>query len=74
MIDALPYVLQRFLEAFCPERLQQVIDCVCGVAGDSKIYLGRIFAEGPETRFTLPVPAAVKRLIVDPYQTVLTAP
>jgi len=47
---------------------------VYGVAGDKKIYLGRIFAEGPETRFTLPVPAAVKRLIVDPYQTVLTAP
>ena len=44
------------------------------VVGQSKIYLGRVFAEGPETRFTLPVPVSVKKLVVDPYQTVLTAP
>ena len=47
---------------------------VGGVVGESKIYLGRVFAEGPETRFTLPVPVGVKRLVVDPYQSVLTAP
>jgi hypothetical protein len=47
---------------------------VYGLVGDSKVYLGRVFAEGPETRITLPVPPNVKRLILDPYQTVLTAP
>ena len=47
---------------------------VGGVVGESKIYLGRVFAEGPETRFTLSVPVGVKRLVVDPYQSVLTAP
>jgi hypothetical protein len=47
---------------------------VYGVAGERKIYLGRIFAEGDETRFTIPAPAEVKQLVVDPYQTVLTAP
>jgi hypothetical protein len=47
---------------------------VYGLIGDSKVYLGRVFAEGPETRITLPVPPNVKRLILDPYQTVLTAP
>ena len=47
---------------------------VYGLVGDSKVYLGRVFAEGPETRITLLVPAGVKRLILDPYQTVLTAP
>jgi hypothetical protein len=47
---------------------------VYGVSGDHNIYLGRVFAEGDETRFTLPVPADVKRLVLDPYQTVLTAP
>ncbi len=35
---------------------------VYGVVGDNKVYLGRVFAEGQETRFTLPVPAGVKRL------------
>jgi hypothetical protein len=47
---------------------------VYGLVGDSKVYLGRVFAEGPETRITLAVPPGVKRLILDPYQTVLTAP
>jgi len=47
---------------------------VYGVAGEHQVYLGRVFAEGDETRFTLPVPADVKRLVLDPYQTVLTAP
>jgi len=46
---------------------------VYGVVGDNKVYLGRVFAEGAETRFTLPAPAGVKRLLLDPNQTVLTA-
>ena len=33
---------------------------VYGVVGDSKIYLGRVFAEGQETRITLPVPLGRK--------------
>ena len=45
-----------------------------GVAGNRNIYLGRVFAEGDETRFSLPAPADVKQVVLDPYQTVLTAP
>ena len=45
-----------------------------GVAGERQIYLGRVFAEGAETRFTLPAPAEVKQLVLDPYHTVLTEP
>ena len=47
---------------------------IYGLVGDKKIYLARVFAEGEETRFSLPAPTAVKRLVLDPYQTVLTAP
>ena len=47
---------------------------VYGVAGNRNIYLGRVFAEGDETRFSLPAPADVKQVVLDPYQTVLTAP
>jgi len=47
---------------------------VYGVEGGRKIYLGRVFAEGDETRFSLPVPADVRQLVLDPYRTVLTAP
>ena len=47
---------------------------VYGVVGDKKVFLGRVFAEGAETRFTLPAPPGVRRVSLDPYQTVLTAP
>ena len=47
---------------------------VYGVAGDKQIYLGRVFAEGESTQFSLKAPANVTRLVLDPYGTVLTAP
>ena len=47
---------------------------VYGIVGTDKVYLGRVFAEGAETRFTLPAPPGVRRLSLDPYETVLTAP
>src|SRR5580698_1587375 len=47
---------------------------VYGVVDDRQVYLGRVFAEGAETRFSLPAPAGVKQLVVDPNHTVLTLP
>jgi hypothetical protein len=47
---------------------------VYGVEGEKQIYLGRVFAEGADTRFTLPAPAGVQQLVLDPYHTVLTQP
>ncbi len=47
---------------------------VYGFVGDNKVYLGRVFAVGAETRLTLPVPPGVKHIALDPNQTVLTAP
>jgi hypothetical protein len=47
---------------------------VYGVVGDRQIYLGRVFAEGADTHFTLPAPVEVKQIILDPYHTVLTQP
>ena len=47
---------------------------VYGVVEDRQVYLGRVFAEGAETRFSLPAPAGVKQLVIDPYHTILTLP
>jgi hypothetical protein len=46
---------------------------VYGVAGEKQIYLGRVFAEGDSTQFSLKAPPAITRLVLDPYGTVLTA-
>ena len=45
---------------------------VYGVAGDRQIYLGRVFAEGAETRFTFPAPPGMKQVLLDPYHTLFT--
>lgn len=47
---------------------------IFGVMGDRQVYLGRVFAEGADTQFTLAAPAGVTELVVDPYHTVLTEP
>jgi len=47
---------------------------VYGVAGDQKIYLGRVFAESESTQFTLRVPSHVTKLVLDPFGTVLSKP
>ncbi len=68
-----PVVAATLLQTDAPDDLVTSVP-VYGVVGESKVYLGRVFAEGQETHFSLPVPPGVKRLILDPYQTVLTAP
>jgi aminopeptidase N len=46
---------------------------VYGVMGEQNIYLGRVFAEGEESHFSISAPAGVKQLVLDPYQTILAA-
>jgi hypothetical protein len=47
---------------------------VYGVSGEQQVYLGRVFAEGDTTQFTLRVPQHVTKLLLDPYGTVLSKP
>jgi len=42
-----------------------------GERGKSLVFLGRVFADGPETHFRVPVPAGLRKLVLDPYQTIL---
>jgi len=68
-----PIVTGTLLQIDAPDDLVTSVP-VYGVVGETKIYLGRVFAEGAETRFTLLAPAGIKTLVLDPYQTVLTEP
>lgn len=43
-------------------------------AGGSPILIGRVYAEGPDTAFRFTVPAGTRKLLLDPYQTVLRKP
>ncbi|HLV88674.1 MAG TPA: M1 family aminopeptidase [Candidatus Sulfotelmatobacter sp.] len=43
-------------------------------AGRSNIFLGRVFADGTESNFHLTAPSGVHKIVLDPYQTILTSP
>jgi len=38
------------------------------------VLLGRVFADGPETSFHLSAPAGTRKVVLDPYKTLLTRP
>jgi hypothetical protein len=42
--------------------------------GGSTILIGRVYAEGPDTAFRFTVPKGTRKLLLDPYQTVLRKP
>ena len=45
---------------------------VYAVLGKKTVLLGRVFAEGPETTFHLSAPTGTRKVVLDPYQTLLT--
>jgi len=45
---------------------------VYGIAsGRQPILLGRVFADGEESTFHVPAPAGIRKVVLDPYETVL---
>lgn len=57
-----------------PESLVTSVPIYAVARGGKPVFLGRVFADGPETSLRLVVPAAATKLLLDPYQTVLTRP
>ena len=45
---------------------------IYAVVGGKNILLGRVFADGIETQFHLTAPAGTRKVLLDPYQTVLS--
>ncbi|MGO9862553.1 MAG: M1 family metallopeptidase [Terriglobales bacterium] len=42
--------------------------------GNAQVFLGEVLADGPDTAFRLPAPTAVRKILLDPKQTILSAP
>jgi len=45
---------------------------VYAAGGAKTTYLGRVFADGPETPFQFTAPAGTRKILLDPYRTVLS--
>jgi len=69
-----PVVTGTLLQKDAPESLVTSVPLYATTQGGKPAYLGRVFADGPETEFHLPVPASARSLVIDPHRTVLTRP
>jgi hypothetical protein len=56
-----------------PAELVTVVPVYAVFAGKN-VLLGQVIADGPETTFHLSAPAGTRKIVLDPYQTLLTRP
>jgi Peptidase family M1 domain len=56
-----------------PQELVTVVPVYAVLVGKN-VLLGQVFADGPETNFHLSAPPGTRRIVLDPYQTLLTRP
>lgn len=57
-----------------PEDLVTAVPVYAVTTGKVPLLVRCVFADGTETAFRLSVPAGTRKLLLDPYETVLTAP
>jgi hypothetical protein len=57
-----------------PDDLVTAIPVYATTASNAQVFLGEVLADGPDTTFRLTAPADVRKIILDPQQTILSAP
>ena len=65
---------RQILQKDAPENLVTSVPVYASVTGKQLVFLGRVFADGEETPFRLAAPAGARKIVLDPYETVLTQP
>ncbi len=66
-------VAGTILQKDAPAELVTVVPVYAVLAGKN-VLLGQVFADGPETSFHFSAPPGTRKVVLDPYQTVLTRP
>jgi hypothetical protein len=64
----------KLLQNDAPPELVTSVPIYGVSSGKNYVYLGRVFADGPETTFRLIAPSGVTKIEVDPYLTILRRP
>jgi hypothetical protein len=67
-------VTGSILQKQAPEDLVTSLPVYAIAAGKQYVLLGRVFADGEETAFRLSAPAGTRKIVLDPFETVLSAP
>jgi len=55
-----------------PDGLVTAVPVYAVTAGNARVFLGEVLADGPETPFRLSVPLGTRKIVLDPRQTILT--
>jgi len=69
-----PVASATLLQKNAPSSLVTAVPIYASLPDGSLRFLARVFADGEETTFKLPVPLGTKKLVIDPEQTLLTHP
>lgn len=69
-----PIASGTLLQKNAPDSLVTAVPIYASMTDGTLRFLSRVFADGEETTFKLPVPAGTKKLVIDPEQTLLTHP
>ncbi len=67
-------VSATILQREAPPDLVTSVPVYAVVAGRQPVLLGRVFADGEESSFHLAAPSGTHKIVLDPYQTILTSP
>jgi hypothetical protein len=62
------------LQKNAPEDLVTSVPVYAVITGKPPVLLGRVFADGEESSFHLAAPAGTRKILLDPYETILTSP
>ena len=66
-------VTGTILQKDAPKELVTAVPVYAVLTGRN-VLLGQVFADGPETNFHMSAPPGTKKIVLDPYQTILTRP
>ncbi len=67
-------VTGTILQKEAPDDLVTSVPIYAVITGRQPVLLGRVFADGEESSFHLSAPLGAHKLLIDPYETVLTSP
>jgi len=62
------------LQKNAPENLVTSVPVYAALTGKKLVLLGRVFADGEESSFHLSAPVGTRKIVLDPNETILTAP
>ncbi len=65
-------VTGTILQKDAPKELVTSVPIYAVLSGDRRVFAGRVFADGPESPFRLTVPPGTRKIVADPYDTVLS--